>query len=79
MSVSTVFKIYELTVSKISCTNCAHKIRNSLSPLNGSKKIKKYFIGVKNVKVNVLAEKVMISFNPELMLKKIYKYYNQKS
>ena len=50
-------KIYELTVSRIRCTNCAKKIKNGLSPL----------VGMKDVKVNVLAEKVIVTFNQSKM------------
>jgi copper chaperone CopZ len=38
-------KIYELTVSKIRCTNCAKQIKNALTPMKG----------LKDVKVNILA------------------------
>lgn len=50
-------RIYELTVSKIRCTNCAGKIKAGLQPLQG----------MKDVKVNVLAEKVIITFDSNLL------------
>ena len=46
-------KIYELTVSRIRCTNCANKIKLALGPLGG----------MKEIKVNVLAEKVIVTFD----------------
>lgn len=51
---SNDIKIYEITLSKIRCTNCAMKIKNGLGPLKG----------MIDVKVNVLAEKVIITFDP---------------
>lgn len=53
MSKSNNLSVYELTVSKIRCTNCAKKIKTCLGPL----------IGMKDVQVNVLAEKAIVTFD----------------
>lgn len=47
-------KIYEMTLSKIRCTNCATKIKSGLGPLKG----------MKDVKVNLLEEKIIVTFDP---------------
>jgi copper chaperone CopZ len=49
-------KVYDLTVSKIRCTNCSKKIKSELGPIPG----------MKDVKVNVLAEKVIVTFDSNI-------------
>ena len=59
---STNLKIYEMSVSKIRCTNCSKKIKNGLGPLKG----------MKDVKVDVLAEKIIITFDNTILYNKYF-------